>query len=140
MPSPAAKWLNVPADRAGRVRVNSDCSVPVHPEVFVIGDTASLDQDGKALPGVAQVALQQGRYVGKVIGNRENGHPAPQSFHYSDRGNIGGDRARLRKPGLARCKDERASGVAGMGFRPHPISPGLRQPTKGLDAGDVVVF
>jgi NADH dehydrogenase len=87
-PSPAARWLNAQADRAGRVRVNSDCSVPGHPEVFVIGDTASLDQDGKPLPGVAQVALQQGRYVGKVIGNRESGSPAPQPFHYSDRGNM----------------------------------------------------
>jgi NADH:ubiquinone reductase (H+-translocating) len=87
-PSPAGKWLNAPTDRAGRVRVENDCSVPGHPEVFVIGDTASLDQDGKPLPGVAQVALQQGRYVGKVIGRREIGHLAPQPFHYSDRGNM----------------------------------------------------
>jgi NADH dehydrogenase len=87
-PSPAAKWLNAPSDRAGRVRVNSDCSMPGHPEVFVIGDTASLDQDGKPLPGVAQVALQQGRYVGKVIESRVNGRPAPRPFHYSDRGNL----------------------------------------------------
>ena len=87
-PSPAGKWLNAPTDRAGRVRVEKDCSVPGHPEVFVIGDTASLDQDGKPLPGVAQVALQQGRYVGKVIGSREIGRLAPQPFHYSDRGNM----------------------------------------------------
>ncbi len=87
-PSPAGKWLNAPTDRAGRVRVENDCSVPGHPEGFVIGDTASLDQDGKPLPGVAQVALQQGRYVGKVIMSREIGRPAPQPFRYSDRGNM----------------------------------------------------
>src|SRR5213595_2275567 len=83
-PSPAGKWLNVPTDRAGRVRVERDCSVPCHPEVFVVGDTASLDQDGKPLPGVAQVAMQQGRYVGKVISNRETGKSAPSAFRYFD--------------------------------------------------------
>jgi NADH dehydrogenase FAD-containing subunit len=87
-PSPAGKWLKVPTDRAGRVRVEPDCSVPGHPEVFVIGDTASLDQDGKPLPGVAQVAMQQGRYVGKVIANRQTGRAAPQSFRYFDKGNM----------------------------------------------------
>src|SRR5258708_4237873 len=69
-PSPAGKWLNTQTDRAGRVRTQPDCSVPGHPDVFVIGDTASLDQDGKPLPGVAQVAMQQGGFVGKVIANR----------------------------------------------------------------------
>jgi NADH:ubiquinone reductase (H+-translocating) len=87
-PSPASKWLNAPTDKAGRVRVQPDCSVPEHPAVFVIGDTASLDQDGKPLPGVAQVAMQEGRYVGKVIANRETGRPAPQPFRYFDKGNM----------------------------------------------------
>jgi len=87
-PSPAGKWLNAPTDKAGRVRVQPDCSVPGHAEVFVIGDTASLDQDGKPLPGVAQVAMQEGRYVGKVIENRETRRPAPQPFRYFDKGNM----------------------------------------------------
>jgi len=87
-PSPAGKWLNAPADRAGRVRVEKDCSVPGYPEVFVIGDTASLDQDGKPLPGVAQVAMQQGRYVSKVIKNRESGRAAPPPFRYFDKGTM----------------------------------------------------
>ena len=60
-PSPAALWLKAEADHAGRVRVLPDLSVPGRPEIFVVGDTASLDQDGKPLPGVAQVAMQQGR-------------------------------------------------------------------------------
>jgi len=87
-PSPAGKWLGAPVDKAGRVRVEKDCSVPGHPNVFVIGDTASLDQDGKPLPGVAQVAMQQGHYVSKVIKNRESGRAAPPPFRYFDKGTM----------------------------------------------------
>ena len=87
-PSPAGKWLAVETDRAGRVKVQSDLSVPGHPEIFVIGDTASFQQDGKPLPGVAQVAMQQGRYVGKLIQRRIKGKPAPDPFHYFDKGNM----------------------------------------------------
>jgi len=87
-PSPAGTWLQAPTDRAGRVRVQPDCSVPGYPEVFVIGDTASLDQDGKPLPGVAQVAMQQGRFVGNVIAKRETGRAAPPPFRYADKGNM----------------------------------------------------
>jgi NADH:ubiquinone reductase (H+-translocating) len=87
-PSPAGKWLAVETDRAGRVNVQPDCSVPGHPEVFVVGDTASLQQDGKPLPGVAQVAMQQGRYVGRLIQRRASGLPGPPPFRYFDKGNM----------------------------------------------------
>ncbi len=87
-PSPAGKWLAVETDRAGRVKVQPDCSVPGHPEIFVVGDTASLQQDGKPLPGVAQVAMQQGRYAGKLIHRRIEGMPAPRPFRYFDKGNM----------------------------------------------------
>jgi NADH dehydrogenase len=87
-PSPAGKWLGGATDRAGRVRIQSDLSVPDHPEIFVIGDTASLDQDGRPLPGVAQVGIQQGRYAGKLIRRRIAGQPAPQPFRYFDKGNM----------------------------------------------------
>jgi NADH:ubiquinone reductase (H+-translocating) len=87
-PSPAGKWLKAPTDRAGRVRVQNDLSVPGHPEIFVIGDTASLDQDGHPLPGVAQVAIQQGRYTGKLIHRRIASRPAPPPFRYFDKGNM----------------------------------------------------
>ena len=87
-PSPAGKWLNVGTDRAGRVRVQPDLSVAGHPEIFVVGDTASLDQDGKPLPGVAQVAMQQGRYAGRLIARRINGQPDPPPFRYFDKGNM----------------------------------------------------
>src|SRR5271169_5768352 len=87
-PSPAGKWLNVETDRAGRVRIQKDLTVPGHPEILVVGDTASLDQNGKPLPGVAQVAIQQGRYAGKLIHNRVVGSPAPGPFSYFDKGTM----------------------------------------------------
>jgi len=87
-PSPAGKWLKVETDRAGRVRTQKDLTVPGHPEIFVVGDTASHDQDGKPLPGVAQVAIQGGRYAGKVIHNRIVGKPAPGPFSYFDKGSM----------------------------------------------------
>jgi NADH:ubiquinone reductase (H+-translocating) len=87
-PSPAGKWLNAEMDHAGRVRVQKDLTVPGHPEIFVVGDTASLDQDGKPLPGVAQVAMQQGRYAGKLIHRRVTGKSAPAPFCYFDKGNM----------------------------------------------------
>jgi NADH dehydrogenase len=87
-PSPAGKWLGVETDRAGRVKVRDDLTVPGHPEVFVVGDTASLSQDGKPLPGVAQVALQQGRYAARSIARRISGAPALPPFRYFDKGNM----------------------------------------------------
>jgi NADH dehydrogenase FAD-containing subunit len=87
-PSPAGKWLGVETDRAGRVRIQPDLRVPNYPEVFVIGDTASLDQDGKPLAGVAQVAMQQGRYAGKLISRQLAGKKAPKPFRYFDKGTM----------------------------------------------------
>jgi NADH dehydrogenase FAD-containing subunit len=87
-PSPAGKWLGTAVDRAGRVQVQSDLTVPGHPNVFVIGDTAALEQSGRPLPGVAQVAMQQGRYVAKSIIRRMTGQAALPPFHYFDKGNL----------------------------------------------------
>lgn len=87
-PSPAAKWLNVEADHAGRVRIGPDLTVPGHPEIFVVGDTAWLDQDGQPLSGVAQVAMQQGRYAATTIQRRLTGKPAPAAFRYFDKGTM----------------------------------------------------
>ena len=68
--------------------VRPDLTVPGRPEVFVVGDTAALDQDGKPLPGVAQVAIQQGRYAGNVIAKRVTGQAPPRPFRYVDKGNM----------------------------------------------------
>jgi len=87
-PSPAGKWLGAETDRAGRVRIQPDLRVPNHPEIFVVGDTASLDQDGKPLAGVAQVAMQQGRYAGKLIRRQLAGESAPKPFRYFDKGTM----------------------------------------------------
>jgi len=87
-PSPAGKWLQVETDRAGRVRIQKDLTVPGHPEIFVVGDTATLEEDGKPLPGVAQVAIQQGHYAGKLIHSRIKGGKQPPTFRYWDKGNM----------------------------------------------------
>jgi NADH:ubiquinone reductase (H+-translocating) len=88
--SPLGKKLGVPTDRAGRVLVNPDLSLPNHPEVFVIGDLAALkDASGKLLPGVAPVAILEGRYVAKII-RRElsSGSDSRPPFHYYDKGSL----------------------------------------------------
>src|SRR6201998_3711105 len=87
-PSPAGKWLNVETDRAGRVRVQDDLTVPGYPDIYVIGDMAFLQQDGMPLPGVAQVAMQQGRYAGKLIQKRIAGGLPQAAFSYFDKGNM----------------------------------------------------
>jgi NADH:quinone reductase (non-electrogenic) len=102
-PSPAGTWLRSETDRAGRVSVQPDLSVPGRPEVFVVGDTAHLAHNGKPLPGVAQVAMQQGHYVGKLIASRLAGRPVPPPFRYFDKGNMAiigpASRSRLEWPG-----------------------------------------
>jgi NADH dehydrogenase FAD-containing subunit len=86
--APVGKWLEVETDRAGRIRIDASCRVPGHPEVFVIGDAASLDRDGQPLPGVAQVAMQQGRYAGDSILKLTIGGSQPPPFQYFDKGNM----------------------------------------------------
>jgi NADH:ubiquinone reductase (H+-translocating) len=86
MASPAGNWLGAQTDRAGRVKVAADLSVPGHPDVFVIGDTAlALDESGKPLPGVAPVAKQQGQYVADLLVARARDHVVPP-FRYRDFG------------------------------------------------------
>ncbi|SFN38572.1 NADH dehydrogenase [Formivibrio citricus] len=87
--SPAAAWLGVEADQAGRVKVKPDFSIPGRENVFVIGDTAAqTDATGKAVPGVAQGAIQGGEHVGKQILARLAGKPAPAPFRYFNWGNM----------------------------------------------------
>ncbi|HEV7129858.1 MAG TPA: NAD(P)/FAD-dependent oxidoreductase [Ktedonobacterales bacterium] len=87
--SPAGRWLGVATDRAGRVPVNPDLSVPAHPAIFVIGDTAAVASGEQTLPGVAQVAMQAGHYVARAIARRTAGDTAPlPPFTYRDKGNL----------------------------------------------------
>jgi len=97
--SPAGRWLGAAVDRSGKVIVNSDLSVPGHPEIFAIGDTAHVVAESRNLlgikskqpmtmPGVAQPAIQEGRYVARLIRRRVAGKPAPPPFWYWDKGDL----------------------------------------------------
>ena len=89
--SPAARWLGpgTPHDRAGRVQVNGELSVPGSPDIFVIGDTAAVTSaNGKPVPGVAPAAKQMGKDVGRRLLARLKGRPEPKPFAYADQGNL----------------------------------------------------
>lgn len=85
--SPLGKKLGVDTDRGGRVVVNQDLTVPGHPEIFVIGDLAKFTEDGKSLPGIAPVAMQQGRHAAANVRRAVAGQ-ALLPFHYFDKGNL----------------------------------------------------
>jgi NADH dehydrogenase len=86
--SPLGQKLGVPVDRAGRVLVQPDLSIPGHPEVFVVGDLAALqDENGKMLPGVAPVAIQQGDWVAETIARDLENQPR-RNFRYHDKGSL----------------------------------------------------
>jgi len=86
--SPAAIWLGIEPGRGGRAPVGTDLTVPGHPEIFVIGDTAQVAGPGGPLPGVAPAAKQQGAYVARAIAARLAGKPPPGPFRYRDFGNL----------------------------------------------------
>ncbi|WP_279361697.1 NAD(P)/FAD-dependent oxidoreductase [Xanthomonas sontii] len=87
--SPLAKTLQTPLDRSGRVQVQPDLSVPGHPELFVAGDLAALQQaDGRPVPGVAPAAKQMGRHVADTLRRRLRGDTASVPFRYADYGNL----------------------------------------------------
>jgi NADH dehydrogenase len=85
--SSIGRTLGVPLDRAGRVLVEPDLSIPGHPEVFVVGDLASLTQDGKPVPGVAPAAMQGGRYAAGRIQDAIHGR-STKPFRYVDKGSL----------------------------------------------------
>src|SRR5437870_9331804 len=97
--SPAGRWINSATDKSGRIIVNSDLSVPGHPEIFAIGDTAHVvahshnllgikSNEPMLMPGVAQPAIQEGRYVARLIRNRVAGTKPPGPFWYWDKGDL----------------------------------------------------
>ena len=87
--SPVGQWLGVETDSIGRIAVNPDLSVASQPNVFVIGDAASVtDAGGRRVPGVAPAAKQQGRYIAKLIATRIAGDKPPPPFRYRNVGNL----------------------------------------------------
>jgi NADH dehydrogenase len=105
--SPAAKWLNVPADRAGRVIVNTDLSAPGYAEIFVIGDTATVANGGKGtVPGIAPAAKQQGVHIARTIKARLAGDNSPSPFVYRHAGDLAtiGKRAAVTDFGWIKLK------------------------------------
>jgi NADH dehydrogenase len=87
--SPAANWLDAPVDRAGRLMVLPDLTVPGWPEIFAIGDTVTIaGPDGKPVPGIAPAAKQQGRYVARVIKSRLRAEPRLAAFRYRHAGSL----------------------------------------------------
>jgi len=105
--SPAMRWLNAGGDRAGRVKVNSDLSLPGHPEIFVVGDTAAVtDKNGHSVPGIAPAAKQMGTYVGKLISARVAGREWNKPFKYMHLGDLAtiGRRAAVVKLGPLELK------------------------------------
>ena len=87
--SPLGASLGAPRDRMGRILVEPDCSIPDHPEVFVVGDLAKMESDGAEVPGVAQGAIQEGKHVAKIIAAEARGERRKrQPFRYHDKGNM----------------------------------------------------
>jgi NADH:quinone reductase (non-electrogenic) len=87
--SPAAEWLEAPADRAGRLKVEPDLTVPGHPEIFAIGDAAIVARpDDRPVPGIAPAAKQEGAYVAATIRARLAGQSAPPPFRYRHAGDL----------------------------------------------------
>jgi NADH dehydrogenase len=83
-----AERTHAQTDRSGRITVNADLTIPNFPDIFIVGDLALSVQDGKPLPGVAQVAMQGGSYVAKVIRSRLTGKHPPPPFHYFNKGDM----------------------------------------------------
>jgi len=87
--SPAAMWIGAEHDRAGRIKVNPDLTVPGHPEIFAVGDTATIaDKDGRMVPGIAPAAKQMGHYASKVITARVQHRQPPPPFAYRHLGEL----------------------------------------------------
>jgi len=86
--SPAGKWINTEVDQVGRIKVRENLSVPGFDNIFAIGDTAAFFQDGGLLPGVSPVAMQEGRYVARLIRSRLSGRDFNSHFRYFNKGNL----------------------------------------------------
>jgi NADH dehydrogenase len=115
--SPAADWLDAETDQVNRVKISPDLTLPGHPEVFVIGDTATInDKSGKQVPGIAPAAKQQGQYVAKSITARLKGKSNSKPFHYKHYGDLAtiGKRAAVFDIGWMKAKGRLAWWLWGL--------------------------
>lgn len=130
--SRAAMWLNAEADNAGRVKVEPDMSIAGHPDIFVIGDTASIaDADGKPVPGIAPAAKQQGQHVARVIRARLQGKAHPGPFKYKNFGTLATNRSQTRSGRFRLDPVERLSGMVPLVDRASLLPCWLPQPLHG---------
>ena len=120
-PSPLVKMLGVATDRAGRACVSPHLNLPDNPRVFVIGDAATLMQDGKPLPGVAQVAIQQGRHVGRSISQEIRGGTAAAPVPVFRQRQYGGGGQELRRHGVGANPVGWIYGLVRLGFYPPDV-------------------
>ena len=105
--SPAANWIGAENDRAGRIKVNPDLTVPGHPDIFAVGDTASVTyHDNRPVPGIAPAAKQMGNYVAKIITARVEGSDPPVPFVYHHAGDLAtiGRKSAVVKLGIFQLK------------------------------------
>lgn len=137
--SPLGRVLGAPVDRVGRVFVQPDLSIPGHPEVFVIGDLAAFrTEDGKMLPGVAPVAIQEGKAVAKNIERDLTGRQR-EAFHYVDKGSL----ATIGRAAAVAVRETsylRPFCLAGLAGRAHFLPHRVPQPVCGDVSMDVVVL
>jgi NADH dehydrogenase len=136
-PSPAGEWLSAETDHAGRVRIQDDLTVPGYPDIYVIGDTAALQQDGKPLLGVAQVAIQQGQYAGRRIAQSLLGKPSSTPFRYFDKGNLAVVGAGFAVLQTWTGPAERVTGLACLGRNSSTVSRDVRSAPKRSLAVDL---
>ena len=136
--SPAAEWLGAPADRAGRLEVNPDLTVPGHPDIFAIGDTVAVaGPDGKPVPGIAPAAKQQGRYVAAAIRARLRGETVAP-FRYKHSGSLAQIGKHKAVIDFGRFKLQRRDGLVDLGHRAHlfpdrPAQPAQRRAELAVD-------
>ena len=137
--SPLGKRLGVPCDRAGRVLVQPDLSIPGHPEVFVIGDLASIkDKDGKPVPGLAPAAMQEGKYVAKADPPRST-RQAPQALRLLGQGHAGHHRSQRRHRPVRQNSHLRIHRLAVVAVHSHLLSHRIPQSPAGLHSVVLVV-
>ena len=119
--SPAGHWLGVETDRPGRVVVGPDLTVAGYPEVFVVGDTAHIENDSKVLPGVAQVALQSGKHAGAHDPRARIAPTATGAVYLLRQGQHGHHLGDVRDHGERQTEGRWAVGQGGLGIHPRAV-------------------